>query len=154
MKMTNILIEFIIGYFTIKEVTDFNELSEETTPKYCKLYSNNAHIKRKIGFKDLVIIKGYEDKSKLLDNAILISETKLNKAGRLYHAVSKKMEKKLGIKGSIQRSIPPRIIENPEYVENLKKIINWIKFMRMWLILKEKVQIFLLFIDKTNDKKG
>jgi hypothetical protein len=115
---------YIIGYFKVKEVIDFNELSEEETLKYCNLFSNNAHIKRKIGYKDLIIISGYADHSKLLRTPILISEPKLNIAGRLYHAVSQEMEEKLAIKGSIQRSIPPRIIENQVNIENLKRILQ------------------------------
>ncbi|MGB9978394.1 hypothetical protein [Methanobacterium sp.] len=48
----------------------------------------------------------------------------LNKIGRSYHAVSPEIEKLLGIKGSIQRSIPPRMIKGHEYVENLKILLK------------------------------
>lgn len=115
---------YIIGYFQVKEVVDFNQLSEEVTLKYFNLFSNNAHIKRKKCCEDLIIISGNTKHSKLLKIPILISEPKLNIAGRFYHAVSPKMEEKLGIKGSIQRSIPPRIIEGNENIENLKKILQ------------------------------
>ncbi|WP_243466522.1 Nmad3 family putative nucleotide modification protein [Methanosarcina mazei] len=37
---------YIIGYFTVKEVIDFNLLSTEEREKYCKRCKNNAHIKR------------------------------------------------------------------------------------------------------------
>jgi len=114
---------YIIGYFTVENVVDFNELSEEETLKFCNLCSNNAHIK-KDDLKELVIVVGDKKKSKLLDKAILISNPKLNKIGRPYHAVSKEMEKLLGIKGSIQRSIPPRMIRDPDCVENLKKLLK------------------------------
>lgn len=115
---------YIIGYFVVEQVTDFNTLSKEETLKFCNIYCENAHIKRKEDLKDLVIVVGNKRKSKLLDKAIIISETQLNKIGRPYHAVSKEMEKLLGIKGSIQRSIPPRMIREPEYVKNLKKLLK------------------------------
>lgn len=115
---------YIIGYFVVENVVDFNTLSKEETLKFCDMYSNNAHIKRKDGLKDLSIVEGNKEKSKLLDKAIIISKPKLNKIGRSYHAVSPEMEKLLGIKGSIQRSIPPRMIRNSECIENLKKILK------------------------------
>ncbi|MCE5215089.1 MAG: hypothetical protein LLF83_10280 [Methanobacterium sp.] len=114
---------YIIGYFKVKEIIDFNKLETQEIIQYSKKYSNNAHIKRINGFENLVIIAG-DKKSKILDKAILISEPKLNKLGRPYHAVSPVMEKLLGIKGSIQRSIPPRFIEDPSYLENLNKLLN------------------------------
>ena len=61
----------------------------------------------------------------MLDKAIFISEPRLNKIGRKYHAVSKEMEDLMGIKGSIQRSIPPRMIEDNENLENLLKILEY-----------------------------
>ncbi|MGB9938100.1 MAG: hypothetical protein ACPK7O_10305 [Methanobacterium sp.] len=110
---------YIIGYLTVEEVVDFDELSKSKTNYYCKKCLNNAHIKRYDDLDGLVIVMGHQNKSKLLDNAILISEYRLNKIGRRYHAVSSEMEELLGIKGSIQRSIPPRIIEDKECLNNL-----------------------------------
>lgn len=115
---------YIIGYFKVKEVVDFNKLSAEETLRYYNLFPANAHIKRNMDYEDLVIISGHAKHSKLLKTPILISEPKLNIAGRLYHAVSKEMEEKLKIKGSIQRSIPPRIIDNQKSVEFLKKLLQ------------------------------
>ena len=116
---------YVIGYFTVENVIDFNKLSEDEIEECCKLYFNNAHIKRSFDFDNLVIVTGDKDKSKLLDKAILISEKKLNRIGRHYHAVSSKMEKLLGIRGSIQRSIPPRFIENKENLDNLLKLLSY-----------------------------
>jgi hypothetical protein len=67
---------------------------------------------------------GDNERSHLLDKAVLISRRKSDKRGRPYHAVSPEMEELLGIKGSIQRSIPPRLIENNENLNNLKKILK------------------------------
>ena len=115
---------YIIGYFIVKKVVSFNELSEEETSTFCNLYSNNSHIKRYDGLNDLIIVEGDKNKSRLLDKAILISKPQLNKIGRSYHAVSPEMEKLLGIKGSIQRSIPPRMIRDPKCIENLKTLLK------------------------------
>ena len=113
---------YIIGYFHVEEVVDFSELNPELKSIYSKKYKNNAHIKSN-GFDELVVIKGDEKRSKLLDRAVLLSKKKLNKIGRGYHAVSPEMEDLLGISGSIQRSIPPRFVRD-EYFENLKQLLN------------------------------
>ncbi|MDI6723188.1 MAG: hypothetical protein QMD61_00925 [Methanobacterium sp.] len=116
---------YIIGYFTVWEIVDFKNCSNKEKEKYSKRYFNNPHIKRKNDLDDLVIVVGDKNKSRLLDKAILISKKRLNKIGRTYHAVSKDMEELLGIKGSIQRSIPPRFIENKEYLGNLLNLIGY-----------------------------
>lgn len=115
---------YIIGYFTVAEVIDFDKISGKKKEEYCKKCFNNAHIKRKDDLDGLVILRGHENKSKLLEKAILISEPRLNKIDRKYHAVSKEMEDLMGIKGSIQRSIPPRMVENKEFVDNLLKLLG------------------------------
>jgi hypothetical protein len=116
---------YIIGYFTIEKVLDFNQLTKEEIKKCYQLYPNNAHLKRSINTEDLVIVVGDKDQSKLLDNAILISKTNYNKIGRPYQAVSKEMEISLGISGSIQRSIPPRFIRDGKNINNLKHILGF-----------------------------
>lgn len=120
---------YIIGYLVVETVIDFNEFSNskksdlEKIGKLNTIYSNNAHIKTN-DLENLVIVVG-NSKSRLLDHAILISQRKPDKMGRKYHAASPEMEKLLGIKGSIQRSIPPRIITEDNYLENLKTLINY-----------------------------
>ncbi|MGB9693511.1 MAG: hypothetical protein ACPLYF_01560 [Fervidobacterium sp.] len=108
---------YIIGYFTVEDVIDFNELSEEEIRKYCKLYPNNAHMKRIDGTENLVLVVGQKgkDKSKLLSKAILIG----GKDGR----VTREMEGQLGISGSILRSIP-KMIGKEKYLNNLKRILR------------------------------
>lgn len=115
---------YIIGYFLVDKVIDFNQLSESEMEDAAQQFPNNAHIKRRKSYNNLVIVVGNEKQSKLLDTAILISEPKPDKRGRPYHAVSDEMEKSLGISGSIQRSIPPRMIYEKRYVSNLKRIIK------------------------------
>ena len=114
---------YIIGYFSINEIINFNELNKEETEKVSIIYKNNAHIKRNFSYHDLVIVVGDKEKSRLLDKPVLISSRKNNKIGKSYHAVSPEMEELLGIKGSIQRSIL-RVIENHENLNNLKKILE------------------------------
>lgn len=116
---------YIIGYFLVDKVIDFNKLSKEEIKERYKKYPNNAHLKRSYDTTDLVIVVGDKKKSKLLKKAILISQLKLNKIGTSYQAVSKKMEELLGISGSIQRSIPPRFIKEKKHIKNLKKILKW-----------------------------
>ena len=104
------------------EVIDFDKLNPNEQMQSIKLYKNNSHIKSQ-GFEKLVIIKGYDKTSKLLDKAVLLSKRKLNKIGRNYNAVSPEMEDLLGISGSIQRSIPPRFVTENN-LKNLKKLLK------------------------------
>jgi len=114
---------YIIAYFKVRKIVNFSGVSKEEKEVYSKKYINNAHIKRKNDLEDLVIVTGDKRRSRLLDKAILISEKRLNKIGRGYHALSYKMEEKLGISGSIQRSIPPRFID-VKNIDNLLKILK------------------------------
>lgn len=114
---------YLIGYFIVDEVINFNELTDVELERYSDIFFNNAHIKRERDSTDLVIVSGSEN-SQLLKKPVLISAPKLNIAGRLYHAVSSEMEEQLGIKGSIQRSIPPRTIRGRKYISNLKKLLK------------------------------
>lgn len=115
---------YIIGYFTVEKVLDFNQLSQKEIEEYYQFYTNNSHLKRSQNAADLVIVVGDKSKSKLLDKAILISQNKYDKRGRTYQAVSSMMEELLGISGSIQRSIPPRIIMNEHHLKNIQHILG------------------------------
>lgn len=114
---------YIIGYFTVDEVIDFNTVTRQDIQARLQRLKNNAHLKRRMNTTDLVIVSGEITKSRLLTKAIRISEPKPDAQGRPYQAVSHEMEQTLGIKGSIQRSIPPRTIREPEKITNLKKIL-------------------------------
>jgi Nucleotide modification associated domain 3 len=115
---------YIIGYFSVQKVIDFNQLTKSQIKEYHDYFPKNAHLKRKHDIKDLIIVAGDKKRSKLIDKAILISAKKYNKIGRQYHVVSPEMEELLGIKGSIQRSIPPRFIKDEKNIKNLKQILN------------------------------
>jgi len=116
---------YLIGYFTIKKVIDFNKLSRTEIRRCYALYPNNAHLKRSCSTWGLVIIIGDKNRSKLITKAVPISQRKLDKRGRAYQAVSSRMEKLLGISGSIQRSIPPRTISNDKHINELKKLLMY-----------------------------
>lgn len=115
---------YIIGYFTVNEVLDFKNSSITEIQKIQKQYPDNSHPKRESGLGEMVLVVGDPEKSKLLEKGILISHKRLNKIGRNYHAVSLQMEELLGIQGSIQRSIPPRIIDDPGKIINLKALLG------------------------------
>ncbi|PWI49617.1 hypothetical protein CEE45_00365 [Candidatus Heimdallarchaeota archaeon B3_Heim] len=115
---------YIIGYFTVDKVIDFSQTNRSVAKSHHKLFSNNAHIKRSHHSKDLIIVIGKKGNSRLLEEAVLISKPKLNKIGRIYHTVSPDMETLLGISGSIQRSIPPRLIKDEKNITNLKRLLN------------------------------
>jgi hypothetical protein len=109
---------YIIGYFSVKRVINFNNLSNVEREGLRQRCGNNAHIKRRGTLDNLVVVVG-DKNSGLLKTALLISEKKANKAGRLTDALSSEMEKLLGISGFIQRSIPPRFVLEARNVENL-----------------------------------
>lgn len=115
---------YIIGYFTVEKVIDFNQLSRSEIERCYNVYRNNAYLKRSWDTENLVIVVGDKSESKLLNKAVPISKTKLDKRGRPYQVVSPKMEKLLSISGSIQRSIPPRFIRNGNSIGNLKRMLS------------------------------
>lgn len=115
---------YIIGYFTVKEIVDFNKLSGAQMEEAYRQYNNNAHIKRVDNPTDVVIVVGKEKQSKRLRKAILISQTSHDSKGRKIHIVSDEMTALLGISGSIQRSIPPRFIRQKEKINNLKNLLG------------------------------
>ena len=127
---------YIIGYFTVGEIIDFHKItgsyrtinshksSISEIMKIHQQYPNNSHPKRGSEIHEMVMVVGDPERSKKLEKAILISQKKLNKIGRHYHAVSPQMEELLGIKGSIQRSIPPRFIDEEDKLLNLKGLLG------------------------------
>lgn len=109
---------YIVGYFEIEEVVDFRKnIPENELRRYEEIFQNNPHLP--IRNERPIIVKGKELKSKLLLNAILISEDGLDNAQKRLLIASKEMVpwmEPLGPKKSLQRSIPPRFIRS-EYVE-------------------------------------
>lgn len=126
---------YIIGYFTVKKVINFCELTDDEVEKCFQDYSKNAHLKKHYESKremrkitgeklGLVIVVGKKEKSALLDKAISISNQRLDEKERPYQVVSNKMNSQLGIEGSIQRSVSPRVIDKESNLNNLKRILG------------------------------
>lgn len=114
---------YLIGYLLVAEVIQWGMLDQDQQDKLERNYPTNSHLKRPQK-KGVVMVVGDKKKSKLLVKALPLSSPKLDKRGRTYHAVSPDMEELLGIKGSIQRSIPPRFIEETGYLDNLLKLLD------------------------------
>lgn len=115
---------YIIGYFLVDSVIDFNKSNDVEIENYYSIYKNNAHLKRNNSISDLVMVVGDKNQSRLLDKAIKISRLRNNIKGGRYHVVSKEMERLLGISGSIQRSSTPRIIVEEIYLKNLRELLG------------------------------
>lgn len=115
---------YIIGYFFVESVIDFNKSTAIEIENYYNVYENTAHLKRNESISDLVMVVGDKNRSKLLDKAIKISQLRDNINGSHYHVVSKEMERLLGISGSIQRSSTPRIIIEDMYLKNLRNLLS------------------------------
>jgi hypothetical protein len=113
---------YIIGYFSIKEIVDFDKLRPIETKDSSERYGRNAHLMANRTDK-LVIAVGQPNASGLLDRAILISESRPDKRGRPNLVVSRRMESMFGISGSIQRSIPPRFVTGEAHLENLRRLL-------------------------------
>jgi len=114
---------YIVGYFDVEEVTDFNTLSEDDVTESLQRYRHNAHIMRQNSLRDLVVVRGAR-KSRLLSNAIVISQKRPDRRGRPMHVLSPEMEEMLGISGFIQRSIPPRFVAEQQNVLNLVALLG------------------------------
>jgi hypothetical protein len=114
---------YLIGYLVVEEVIKLGKLDQEQQGELGGMYPTNSHLKRPRK-EGVVLVVGDKKKSKLLVKAIPISQTRPDRRGRLYHAVSPEMEDLLGIRGSIQRSIPPRFIEKSWYLRNLLNILE------------------------------
>jgi hypothetical protein len=114
---------YIIGYLVVSKIIEFRGLSPKEIKDLRQQYTHNSHLKRS-NLEEVVLVTGNTEKSKLLNRAMVLSEYKIDKRGRRYHAVSPLNEELLGISGSIQRSIPPRFIKEKKYLRNLIEILQ------------------------------
>lgn len=114
---------YIIGYLVVEQIIELEKRGETEQYLIRGKYPTNSHLKRPTK-GGVVLVVGDRKKSKLLHKALPLSSPRLDKRGRPYHAVSPAMEDLLGIKGSIQRSIPPRFIKERRYLKNLLNILE------------------------------
>ncbi len=115
---------YLIGYLTVERVIDFNILSPMQVARCFVRYPNNAHAKQRIPADNLVIVVGDCAKSGLLRGAVRISEGRAMKNGRVGQALSQKCEQLLGVQGFIERSMPPRIVEDERGVKALSGLLG------------------------------
>ncbi|MGZ4908789.1 MAG: Nmad3 family putative nucleotide modification protein, partial [Halobacteriota archaeon] len=108
---------YLIGYLTIERIIDFSTLTSKHVALCLGRYPNNAHAKQRASAENLVIVVGDRTRSGLLRRAIYISERRAMKNGRIGQALSQKCEQLLGVRGFIERSMPPRFIEEGRSVE-------------------------------------
>ena len=115
---------YLIGFFCVDRVFDFQSIPKREQPTYRTLLRENAHMKRiHPAWEDLVIVQGSEE-SFLLDRAVLISRDGVDRRGRRLSVASNQFEQLTGVKGSLQRSQPPRWIRQTKHVKNLWKLLE------------------------------
>ncbi len=114
---------YLIGYLTVECAIDFNSLNAMQIAQCFERYPNNAHTKLRATADNLVIIVGDCTRSGLLRKAVHISEGRVMKNGRVGQALSQKCEQLLGVRGFIERSMPPRIINDGRSVEALRDLL-------------------------------
>lgn len=113
-----------IGFLSVNRVFDFQTIPKQERSVYRTLLSENAHMKQIYpAWDNLVIVQG-SDESVLLDRAVLISQDGLDRRGRRLSVASYLFEHLTGIKGSLQRSQPPRWIRQTKNVKNLWKLLE------------------------------
>jgi hypothetical protein len=115
---------YLIGHFIVARVVDFSQLSDKERTACLDLYPRNAHLKRTEPAENLVIVAGDGTRSALLQKALLISERRPMRNGRIGQAVSQDCERVLGVRGFIERSMPPRLIEDGQHVAALADLLH------------------------------
>ncbi|MGZ4938354.1 MAG: Nmad3 family putative nucleotide modification protein [Halobacteriota archaeon] len=114
---------YLIGYLTVEHIIDFNTLVPQQVTQCLGQYPNNAHAKQTTSADNLVIIVGNRTRSGLFRRALCISEGRAMKNGRIGQALSQKCEQLLGIRGFIERSMPPRIVEGERSIKALSDLL-------------------------------
>lgn len=113
---------YIIGYFCVETVVNWNELSTQRQATVKMTFTENAHIVSSKSKTDLVLVKGSKQ-SKQLTHCIPITER--NKRGNNPpYLTSSFMQKYLGIRPFIVRAVPIWI-DSDKYLRNLKAILSF-----------------------------
>lgn len=105
---------FIIGYFTVKQVYDFNKIARSERGSVVQKIRNNAHAKRKSIDEGLVVVEGDPQESRLLPKAIPLGDSR--------NHVMLDLARILGYKGSVLRAIGHWIDE--EHIQRVKKWLD------------------------------
>lgn len=105
---------YVIGYFTVQNVYDFNKVPEAERTSIFENIPNNAHSKRIHFDEGLVIVKGNPNKSKLLSCAILLGDSN--------NYLLEKLESIFGYSGSLFRAVGHWI--NEPYIQKVKELLD------------------------------
>ncbi len=111
---------FIIGYFIVKSVVEWDELDRIEQKQYKAKLKNNAHIRSSKPLKGLVIVVGLH-KSKLLKKCIALTEYKEDKDKD--YAVAEDVRDFLGIGEKLTKT-SPLWIKGDDYLRNLKMLLG------------------------------
>ena len=111
---------FIFGYFEVDKVYEWNksEIENEHMIREC---FKNAHIRSSKSKNNLVIVKGTK-RSKQLTKCIYFTEPNKDAMNPPY-ITKASFTKKYGIRKNVVRATPQTIVE-PNYITNLKELIN------------------------------
>jgi hypothetical protein len=116
---------YIIGYFTVKDVVVFDDLSQVEAQRYSKLIVHSDA--KSSGKRGLLFIVGDDEHSKLLDTAVPLANPTVNRDKRAGTAFvsSDEMIKLIGLPGTIEDNALPIEVVGQEYIKNLKYLLGW-----------------------------
>jgi hypothetical protein len=112
---------FVVGYFVVETVMDWNALSRFQREEVKKVFANNAHIISSKSKNNLVLVKGSKE-SKALAHCIPIT-VRNKKASNPPYFTSPGIQRLLGIRSYIVRAVPIWIHEQ-KHLENLKELLT------------------------------
>ena len=112
---------FIIGYFVVASVVDWNAMSASEQRSLRIAFAKNAHIVSSKSKTDLVLVKG-SNQSKLLPRCIPITERNKKTSNPPYVTLPG-VQKSLGIRSFIVRAVPIWIHDS-KHLDNLKLLLG------------------------------
>lgn len=112
---------FIIGYFQVDIVADWNSLSKGQRATTKSAFAKNAHIISSKSKTNVVLVKG-TNQSKQLRQCIPITERN-KRASNPPYLTSISIQKSLGIRGFIVRAVPIWIHDS-KHLENLRQLLG------------------------------
>lgn len=115
---------YIIGYFTVKDVVAFDDLSKAEAHVYSERLARNPHVKAS-DTRDVVFVIGDETHSTLLDRAILLAKASANhrRVRVATYAFSDEMVELIGVSGTIENNAGPICVTGADHMTNLKQIL-------------------------------
>jgi Nucleotide modification associated domain 3 len=112
---------FIIGYFVVKNVIDWNAIPNSQRKSIKKTFAKNAHIISSKSKNNLVLVKGSSE-SKMLTHCIPITERN-KKSKNPPYLTSQAIQNLLGIRSFIVRAVPIWVSDS-KHINNLKQLLG------------------------------